>query len=48
MPRRRFRDLTDPRLEGVAVFRTEKKVFGGRTGSWSASISISSRARYKG
>jgi transposase len=28
VPRRRFRDLTDPRLEGVTVFRTEKKVFG--------------------
>jgi len=28
VPRRRFRDLTDPRLEGAAVFRTEKKVFG--------------------
>ena len=28
VPRRRFRALTDPRLEGVAVFRTEKKVFG--------------------
>jgi hypothetical protein len=27
VPRRRFRDLSDPRLEGVAIFRTEK-VFG--------------------
>lgn len=27
-PRRRFRALTDPRLEGVEVYRTEKKVFG--------------------
>ena len=29
VPRRRFRTLTTPRLEGVEVFRTEKKVFGG-------------------
>ena len=28
VPRRRFRVLTDPRLEGVEVYRTEKKVFG--------------------
>jgi transposase len=28
IPRRRFRALTTPRLEGVEVFRTEKKVFG--------------------
>lgn len=28
VPRRRFRALTDPRLEGVEVYRTEKKVFG--------------------
>jgi len=28
VPRRRFRALTHPRLEGVEVFRTEKKVFG--------------------
>jgi transposase len=28
VPRRRFRALTNPRLEGVEVFRTEKKVFG--------------------
>jgi len=28
LSRRRFRALTDPRLEGVAVCRTEKKVFG--------------------
>jgi transposase len=27
-PRRHFRALTDPRLEGVEVYRTEKKVFG--------------------
>jgi transposase len=27
-PRRRFRALTNPRLEGVEVYRTEKKVFG--------------------
>src|SRR6266568_3224272 len=29
VPRRRFRALTTPRLEGVEVYRTEKKVFGG-------------------
>lgn len=29
IPRRRFRVLTTPRLEGVEVYRTEKKVFGG-------------------
>jgi len=28
VPRRRFRALTTPRLEGVEVYRTEKKVFG--------------------
>jgi len=28
VPRRRFRALGDPRLEGVEVYRTEKKVFG--------------------
>jgi len=28
VPRRRFRALTAPRLEGVEVYRTEKKVFG--------------------
>lgn len=28
VPRRRFRTLTTPRLEGVEVYRTEKKVFG--------------------
>ena len=28
VPRRRFRALTNPRLEGVEVYRTEKKVFG--------------------
>jgi transposase len=28
VPRRRFRAVTDPRLEGVEVCRTEKKVFG--------------------
>jgi len=28
VPRRRFRVVTDPRLEGVEVCRTEKKVFG--------------------
>ncbi len=28
VPRRRFRTLTTPRLEGVEVFRSEKKVFG--------------------
>jgi transposase len=28
VPRRRFRALTTPRLEGVEVHRTEKKVFG--------------------
>jgi len=28
VPRRRFRALANPRLEGVEVFRTEKKVFG--------------------
>jgi len=28
VPRRRFRVLTMPRLEGVAVYRTAKKVFG--------------------
>jgi transposase len=28
VPRRRFRALTRPRLEGVEVYRTEKKVFG--------------------
>jgi transposase len=28
VPRRRFRTVTDPRLEGVEVCRTEKKVFG--------------------
>jgi transposase len=28
VPRRRFRVLTDPRLEGVEVYRTAKKVFG--------------------
>lgn len=28
LPRRGFRAVTDPRLEGVAVCRTEKKVFG--------------------
>ncbi len=27
-PRRRFRALSDPRLDGVEVYRTEKKVFG--------------------
>ena len=27
VPRRRFRALTAPRLEGVEVYRTEKKVF---------------------
>lgn len=27
-PRRRFRALTHPRLEGVEVYRTQKKVFG--------------------
>ena len=27
-PRRRFRALPDPRLDGVEVYRTEKKVFG--------------------
>lgn len=30
VPRRRFRALSNPRLEGVAVYRTEKKVFGRR------------------
>src|SRR5216684_1205790 len=29
VPRRRFRALTTPRLQGVEVYRTEKKVFGG-------------------
>jgi transposase len=29
IPRRQFRALTTPSLEGVVVFRTEKKVFGG-------------------
>jgi transposase len=28
VPRRRFRALSNPRLEGVEVYRTEKKVFG--------------------
>ena len=28
VPRRRFRALTNPRLDGVEVYRTEKKVFG--------------------
>src|SRR5437870_4124815 len=28
VPRRRFRTLTTPRLEGVQVYRTEKKIFG--------------------
>lgn len=28
VPRRRFRALSDPRLDGVEVYRTEKKVFG--------------------
>jgi transposase len=28
VPRRRFRAGTDPRLDGVEVYRTEKKVFG--------------------
>ena len=28
VPRRRFHTLTNPRLDGVAVHRTEKKVFG--------------------
>ncbi len=28
VPRRRFRALSTPRLEGVEVYRTEKKVFG--------------------
>lgn len=28
VPRRRFQALSNPRLEGVEVFRTEKKVFG--------------------
>jgi transposase len=28
VPRRRFRVLTTPRLEGLEVYRTEKKVFG--------------------
>jgi len=28
VPRRRYRALANPRLEGVAVYRTEKKVFG--------------------
>ncbi|MGH9438757.1 MAG: IS1634 family transposase [Terriglobia bacterium] len=28
VPRRRFRSLSNPRLEGVEAFRTEKKVFG--------------------
>jgi transposase len=28
VPRRRFRTLATPRLEGVEVYRTEKKVFG--------------------
>ena len=28
VPRRRFRALPTPRLDGVAVYRTEKKVFG--------------------
>jgi transposase len=29
IPRRQFRALTTPSLEGVEVFRTEKKIFGG-------------------
>jgi transposase len=28
LPRRRFRALTNPRLDGVEVYRTQKKVFG--------------------
>ena len=28
VPRRRFRTLSTPRLEGVQVYRTEKKIFG--------------------
>jgi transposase len=28
VPRRRFRALSNPRLDGVAVYRTEKRVFG--------------------
>src|SRR5205807_6758665 len=28
VPRRRFQALSNPRLEGVEVFRTQKKVFG--------------------
>jgi len=30
VPRRRFRALPNPRLDGVEVYRTEKKVFGRR------------------
>jgi hypothetical protein len=30
VPRSNYRLLTDPRLEGVEVLRTQKKVFGRR------------------